>query len=413
MNDITLKAAMTEARALVIITRAIKPSLLKIRMNKDSKRRSILFELIETEKNYVNSLIAMDEIYYRPLDQSISSKKPLIDSAKLSQLFGNIDEIRETHESGLLKVMNEISPQLRTAFPPPSVYLKLSSAFIELLPRMEQLYTLYLKTNETADSIVTLLKKNKAFKEFVASAIFNPKAKCRSIEDFIILPLQRVAGYRCLFERILKYFASSDPEVRQSYKNVLDAMIKLGATMNQEKAQANDQEQLLNVSEAVSKKPPFLCLLKPGRRLPGKVSSKFLDENTGKKLDSAVIYIFTDIILIAKKQKGGFFSSTKYVYFDTIPISQIRFSVSPFDSYIDKAFVLKSDTREVHLMMKNNKKRDSFINFIKKAKKSISQKVREQSANGAAHMQKLLEQIASLYTDVKPLRTRDEVLNSL
>ena len=50
MNDITLKAAMTEARALVIITRAIKPSLLNIRMNKDSKRRSILFELIETEK---------------------------------------------------------------------------------------------------------------------------------------------------------------------------------------------------------------------------------------------------------------------------------------------------------------------------------------------------------------------------
>ena len=403
---------MTEIRALKIIGKAISPSIHKIRLSKDAKRRSILIELIETERNFVDSLQAMNEIYYRPLDQSINSKKPLIDSTTLTQLFGNIDEIREAHENGILNIMNEILPTLRTQLPPHNIYLRLSLAFLELLPRMEQLYTSYLKTNEASDPIITKLKKNKPFREFLSSAIFNPRAKCRSIEDFIILPLQRVAGYRCLFDRILRYFISY-PEVHSSYKLVFDSMIKLGSKMNEEKAQAKDQEELLNIAEAVHKKPAFLSILKPGRKLHGKITSKFLDENTGKKLESSVLHIFSDILLISIKTKGGFFKSTKLNYVDAVPITQIRFSVSPFDEYIEKAFILKTDTHEYHILMKNNKKRDSFINYIKKMKKSLNAKVTEQSTNGEAHMKKLLTQLADLYLDIKPLKLREDLLNSL
>ena len=86
---------MTEARALRIIGRLISRALLPIRMSKDTKRRSIVRELIETERNYVDSLLICEEVYYKPLDKSISSKSPLIDTATLSQLFGNLDQIRE------------------------------------------------------------------------------------------------------------------------------------------------------------------------------------------------------------------------------------------------------------------------------------------------------------------------------
>ena len=412
-NPLT-RPPMTEERALVIISKIILPQIHQIRSQKDQKRRSIFRELIETERNFVDSLVVLDELFYRPLDASINSKKPLIDATTLSALFGNIDQIRDTHQNGLLKAMDEILPDLKNPFPPKEKYLYLAAKFNELVPRMESLYRSYLSTNENTDAFVEKLKKeNKAFAKFLSAALFNPKAKCRGIEDFLILPLQRIAGYRCLFERIMKYFPDPETEEHKVYADLTTKMVNLGATMNKEKAGQKDQEELLTICETVQKKPPFLVIMKPGRKLLGHVTLAYLDDNTGKKKGSGICYICSDVILLTIETKGGIFTGKKINYYDVIPISQIRFSAIPFDNLVEKGFQMKTDTREFNLAVKSSKKRDQFIKFVKKQKKKISHRVKQQSANGALHMQNILNELAQLYTNPQPLKKRSGVLNAL
>lgn len=312
--------------------------------------------MIETERNFVDSLLALDEVYYRPLDQSINTKKPLIDATTLTALFGNIDQIRDTHQNGILKPMDEILPDLKKAFPPKEKYIYLASKFNEILPRMESLYRSYLSTNENTDQLVEKLKKdNKQFSKFLSASLFNPRTKCRSVEDFLILPLQRVAGYRCLFERILKYFPESDEELHTIYKNLMQKMIDLGATMNKEKAGQAEQEKLLGICEAITKKPSFIILMKPGRKYIGHVSFYYLDDEKGVKTQQGKIYICSDIIVITTEAKGGFFGGTKIVFNSAVPISQIRFSRNPFEKYYVSGFQMKTDTKEYNLTMSNTK----------------------------------------------------------
>ena len=348
------------------------------------------------------------------MDASINSKKPLIDATTLAALFGNIDQIRDTHQNGLLKAMDEILPDLKNPFPSNEKYLYLAAKFNELVPRMESLYRSYLSTNENTDALVDKLKKdNKAFAKFLSAALFNPRAKCRGIEDFLILPLQRVAGYRCLFERIMKYFPDPETEEHKVYSDLTTKMVNLGATMNKEKAGQEDQEQLINVCETVQKKPPFLVIMKPGRKLLGHVNLIYVDDSTGKKKGSGICYICSDIILLTVETKGGIFTGKKINYYDLIPISQIRFSAIPFDNLVEKGFQMKTDTREFNLTVKSTKKRDQFIKFVKKQKKKIQHRVKQQSSHGALHMQNILNELAQMYITPQPLRKRSEVLNSL
>jgi hypothetical protein len=175
------------AAANRVLVRFFLRALRSHRASRDAKRRAIIRELIETERNYYDSLLICDEVYYRPLDASASSKTPLIDIPTLGQLFGNIDEIRSLHQV-IVRAMNAELPRLSSPFPPDSTYLGIIAPLSDLVPRMAQLYTQYLTSNQNAEDILKRLRKGKKFANFLTSCLFNPRAKCHEIEDLLILP---------------------------------------------------------------------------------------------------------------------------------------------------------------------------------------------------------------------------------
>lgn len=403
--------SMNESRALRIITGFLMPHIKAIREAKDSKRRSIFNELIQTERNFVEGLITCEEIYYRPLDQSINSKKPLIDAKTLASLFGNLNQIRDCHEIGILNVMDEILPDLRKPFPPNEKYIYLANKLLEIQPRMQSIYRAYLQTNENSDAILDKLRKHKSFKKFVSSCIYNPKAKCRSIEDFLILPLQRVAGYRCLFERILKYFPEEMVTEHKIYKELLDKFIALGAEMNKEKSDETNQDQIFNISESISKVPAYFQVMRPGRKYLDQYKLSFLDQNTGRETEKGIAFIFNDILILVQDFQTGNHSS-KLVFCDAIPISSIKFRACSFNQFADKACLLRTDTSAYNLLMKESKERDAFINFVKKQKKKISHRIKDQTKNGTTHMQSIISEISSSYKEPQKITSRSKMLAS-
>jgi hypothetical protein len=379
------------------------------RMARDSKRRSIVRELIETERNYVNSLLICEEVYYNPLNQSITSKSPLIDAATLAQLFGNLDEIRATHQV-ILREMDTAVEALKRHFPPRSSYLRVVAPFGEVISRMNQLYTRYLASNEQAEEILKRLKKNKIFRTFLCESLFNPRAKCQEIEDLLILPTQRVAGYKMLFERVMRYFPQETfGPIQEAYQSTLDALLRLGAMMNQEKAEIGSQEKLLTIAETVLKIPPVMCILKPGRKYVG-FEELVMADAPGKPSRVFGIYITSDILILAQQLDA---KRAKWVYVDAIPITQVRFSVSQDQANIELAFNLLSDTETYCFIMKSTEKRDQFITSIKQMKKAIKEHVARQTALGAEYMQGVLGKITSMYESPPPPTSRQDALDSI
>ena len=361
-----------------------------VKLSNDSKRRNIISEMIATERNYVESLCICEEVYYKPLERSIASKSPLIDTDTLRQLFGNIDQIRDVHQNQILKVLDEAMTYLKKPFPPHTAFVNIANVFIEVVPRLQQLYPSYLQSNENYLEILKKLKKNKKFNNFLNEALFNPESKCQEIDDLLILPTQRIAGYKLLFERIIKYFpVETHKEENAKFKAAYNALMQVGKEMNSEKGDSQSQNALLSLAENVTGQPTFFCLMKPGRRVMDSFKCREIDER-GKLLGNVIIYILSDIVLITSKAERSIFSFNKVKYIDAVPFTKIRFSAFDNQKELDRAFVLMTDINRYNLWSKSSIDRDNFVMCIKRERLQIISRVKLMSKNGAEYMQKIL-----------------------
>lgn len=402
--------------AVVKLTPVICKFLLKYSI--DQKRRRIINEIVQTEKNYINSLCICEDVYYLPLDRSITSEKPIIDSDSIRQIFGNIDQICDVHQGQLLKAMDEALPYFSKPFPPHKAYLMIANAFIEVLPKLQQLYPLYLSLTESQDEVLKKLRKNKKFANFLNEALFCPQSKCQEIDDLLILPTQRIAGYKILFERLLKYFpVETFKEEHDKFMEAYNFLHQIGKEMNSEKVEPQTQKILINLAENLTKQPPFFTVMKPGRRLIDIFSCVDYSptKNKGKKPLKHKIYIFNDILLITSKpERTTIFNSHKSIYIDAVPFTQLHFSAVSKENDIDHTFQLSTDTEKYDFYASDSYKRDMFIVRTKKIRNQIYHKAKRMTNDGAEFIANLLNQIHDLYysNDTK-IMTRKEALESL
>jgi hypothetical protein len=152
--------------------------------------------------------------------------------------------------------------------------------------------------------------------------------------------------------------------------------------------------------------------MKPGRKMLAAVKAKALDEQTGKRGKDQIIYVTSDILILAQKSDSSW-SKHQWQYYDAVPIIQIRFAVSTVDAFIATAFLLQTDTASYSLVMKTNKDRDEFIDKIKLMKKRTREAVARQTQAGAEYMQGLLSQLSKCYTSPMAPRSRADVLQAL
>ncbi|KAK8875778.1 hypothetical protein M9Y10_005953 [Tritrichomonas musculus] len=410
------KLSPEKKAAAVKLTPVICKFLMKYSV--DHKRRRIIDEIIQTEKNYINSLSICEDVYFLPLDRSINSKNPLIDSDSMRQLFGNIDQILDVHQNQLLKTMDEALPLLSKPFPPHNAYLIIANAFIEVLPKLQQLYPLYLSSTENQDEVLKKLKKSKKFSNFLNEALFNPICKCQEIDDLLILPTQRIAGYKILFERLLKYFPiESFKEEHDKFTEAYNFLGQIGKEMNSEKVDGQTQKFLLNLTENLTKQPPFFTIMKPGRRYiqTFTCTDHTSDKIKGKKNIKHKLYMFNDILLItAKPERATIFSSHKYIYIDAVPLAQLHFSAVSSEKDIDHTFQLGTDTQEYNFFAKSSYERDLFIMKAKKIKSQIFHKAKKMTEDGTEFIANLLNQIHDLYySDHPKILTLKEALDSI
>lgn len=411
-NDLALAAK--QAQSIQTLTPLICHFM--TRYCNDKKRRRILCEIIQTEKSYVSSLEALLEVYYKPLDQSIVEKSGIIDTDSLNKLLGDFDQIYALHKNIILKTMETVYDDLQEPFPPHDAFLKVANAFIEIYPRMRQVYLTYLANNLQSEAILTKLKKNRKFRNFLDEALFNPAAKCQELDDFLILPTQRIASYRLLFERILKNFPTeTHQKEHDQYTIALNQLIQIGTEMNSENNDQQVAKELLSVTEIIGKVPQGFVFMKPGRRFLGKFNCTEIVETDKKKSPKKCqIFVMNDVAIVTVRDEWSVFSATKYSFIEAVPLSQIHFRPYDFEnSDQNKSFILISDGNEYPFIVEDSILRDNIVFKIKKLKRHIYDHASKMSECGLAYITKNMDAIHDSYFNPKKIMTRAEAIESL
>ena len=404
---------LTEEAALPILTRFFSGFVFQSRIQKDQKRRNILRELIETEKNYCESLRILEQCYHQPLEQSISSPKPLITSTMLTSLFGNIDEITLFHRTTVLNSMNQLSAAIQQPFPEEEVYLKFCKDLFTFIPNIERLYSVFFPIKAGSDAIIEQLKKHVQFRKFIAKQLFNPETKCQELEDLLILPTQRIGSVKLLLERFLKtftvpYLTNAQEQFKLLVKSIADLGIKLNAVQDDEE----NFNHLIEIAETISGLPPWLVITKPGRRYILEMEFHSYDKNTGFLGPKIIGYLLSDLVILGEVKKTSR-KRPKIAFLEAAPAAQVCITKCPVDVLDDVGFVLRTDIRKHFLMTEKPTDKDVFLAMVRDTRHNISTAVKRLTDKGITHMKELFTTLEGMYSPEnlsKPPKTRQEAL---
>ncbi|KAF8806848.1 Dbl homology domain-containing protein, partial [Phlegmacium glaucopus] len=182
----------------------------------ESKRQSVIFELIKGEMAYVRDLENIETMYVRPLR---NAEPPIIPPARLEQfltdVFHNFNELHMHHRrlvDRLHEIQRDEHPRIRSITPAVlDAALNFREAYMEYIPN----YPI------AAYRIVEEIANNPDFKAFVNHTIRHPDAHRLDMKSFINRPIPRLLRYELLLNEILKETSPYD-EDRSNIPDVME-----------------------------------------------------------------------------------------------------------------------------------------------------------------------------------------------
>uniref|UniRef100_A0AC35TTZ7 Non-specific serine/threonine protein kinase n=1 Tax=Rhabditophanes sp. KR3021 TaxID=114890 RepID=A0AC35TTZ7_9BILA len=256
------------------------------------KRKYVLQELLETERDYVTDLSKVVEGYIANIS---SMELPEDLQGKDKIIFANISQIREFHRDNFLKEIEKCEDN----------YEIVAHAFVKYERRLQTYYVKYCQNKPKSDYLVS----QEAFEQFFAETKLKLGHKV-ALSDLLIKPVQRIMKYQLLLKDIMKYTErAGDPtimmqkalEVMHTVPKLCDDMMSVGRLQNFD-GNLNAQGKLLfhgalQISDSA-----------PGQLFKGKERRIFLFEQSAiiadcimpKKEFSNPTYIFKNQIMVNK-----------------------------------------------------------------------------------------------------------------
>lgn len=266
-------------------------------LSKDSiKRQEVIYEMIDTERDYVNDLSIIIELYIKPLKSN-----NLITKKDLNTLFSNVEQIYGVNKEllSLFEKRQQENPYVNEIG---DIWLTMNDYL--------KMYLLYCSNYATALTRLEELKNIKNFSKFLMTQFQNPESRCLKLDSFLIKPVQRICKYPLLLKEILKY----TDQTSKDYDNLNNGYTKLQTVVNVVNGASKVVEAIYNLIDFQSRFNPKISIVSPNRKIKykGEVTI-FMKKNTnnsssqdllnsGHNLEKKkrLLYIFNDLIIIAK-----------------------------------------------------------------------------------------------------------------
>ncbi|KAJ3279401.1 hypothetical protein HK104_001500 [Borealophlyctis nickersoniae] len=181
---------------------------------KESKRQKIVAEIVDTERQFLNDMEVMMEVYARP-----AGEKQVLAAHDIKILFGNLDVIIET-STKLLDLLEAAST---------ATDMWIGEAFNQMMREIEDTYCEYCKHNEAAMAKLAEFSSPQCLPQIQHFLkVANSKSDAQSqlqgktgawdLGSLVIKPVQRVLKYPLLIKSLLKETSPQSPDFDQLVK---------------------------------------------------------------------------------------------------------------------------------------------------------------------------------------------------
>ncbi|ORX44374.1 Dbl homology domain-containing protein [Piromyces finnis] len=277
---------------------------------KDIKRQEVIYEMIDTERDYVNDLSIIIELYIKPMrNNNILSKKDL------GTLFSNIEQLYGVNQE-LLSLFEERQKQNKCVEEIGDIWLMMNEYL--------KMYMLYCGNYAYAITKLEDLKSSKSISKFLNNQFHKKESRSLKLESFLIKPVQRICKYPLLLRELIKF----TDESCKDYKNLINAYSKLETVVTVVNGASKEAEAAHYLIAFQSRFNPKISIVSPSRRLkykcevsvymkklssPTQSLSSILSSGHSHNFEKKkrLLFIFDDLIIIAKSLSQGTDKLTK------------------------------------------------------------------------------------------------------
>jgi len=275
------------------------------------KRRKLLaFELLETERSYVAQLGALLKWYLEPLREA-AVKKPIISSTEIKNIFGGIEVIYNMNSLLLKELeasMNNWSDETSTLgkiFTQTTVYLKAYSPYTIAYPLALETFSKY--------------ENDPSFLSFENTAKRVKACKGLSLEDFLIMPVQRIPRYVLLLEQLFGVTPKGHPDKKPLGEALAKVRI-VADELNEAKREAESCTRVLTIQRKLTDRS-VLQLYQPHRKYVREDNLAVYVPNDKKNQGKVRrCFLFNDLVLVAKVKKRDTLHSKQILYTNAITV---------------------------------------------------------------------------------------------
>ncbi|KAF8166590.1 Dbl-like domain-containing protein [Mycena galopus ATCC 62051] len=272
----------------------------------ETKRQSIIFELIKGEMSYIKDLENIEIMYIRPLR---NADPPIVPTERLDQfikdVFHNFSHLH-AHHRALVEKLHEIQreqhPRIRSITEPVlDAALNFREAYLDYIPNYP--IAAYRIDDEMAN--------NPSFKAFVEVSIRHPDAHRLDMKNFINRPIPRLLRYELLLKGILEE-TPVDHSDRYTIPQLLEIIKSIGKESEPGVGSAKQKVELWRYNSNIVFKPGEwidMDLLDENRSLI--YAGKLLRQpESGRNWNELYVLLFDNYLVMTKqKEKDGV---TKY-----------------------------------------------------------------------------------------------------
>jgi hypothetical protein len=255
-------------------------------------RCKVVDEMVNTERDYIESLELMLRVFYEPLKAN-----KLLDKKALQTLFGGIPELVALNRRLLAAMVDEANKPVGDK--------RMGEAFLRgaLTVAMTEPYAAYCAQHQRAGELIreaasAKTPKGAEFAAWLKDVHATAALNLRPLSSFVILPVQRVCKYPLLLKELVKRTPAEHGDA-EPLMRAQKAVEVLTAAVNE---RTKDIENQMKIAELVSR-CAGLDKCDPQRYLR---DGDFTDHSPQQKKGAHLchLYLFTNCLVRAKPNKS-------------------------------------------------------------------------------------------------------------
>ncbi|KAF9318836.1 RHO1 GDP-GTP exchange protein 2 [Podila horticola] len=275
---------------------SVPPGVYAAASKQERNRQEAIFEVIQTEHNYVRDLELMEEIFIAPLRAS-----DIVDPSKretlIEDVFLNFQEV--------LALNKRLLQDLRTRQEQQPLVESIGDVLLPHIIGFDQVYTSYIPRIAHSEFAYKREEaQNPKFAQFLKDCTRHPEARRLGLRHFVYQPYQRVPRYPLLLSEVVKRTDDGVAD-KDIVKEVIRVCSELGKKIDQCMPDANRHLRLLNLQDKIiwkSDSHPDLKLSDRSRKLYFECLVK-RRANFDVQMIELRLFIFDQVLLMTKEKR--------------------------------------------------------------------------------------------------------------